>query len=102
MLHECYCFVFFDTHKDRMTSSNTFLVGAHMYITGGLTNAIKDGTLLGCTAIQLFLKNNRQWSAKRLTSQEIDDFKTALKESPIQVLVAHATYLINLGSPNDE
>jgi deoxyribonuclease-4 len=85
-----------------MAFSKTFLVGAHMSINGGLANAIKDGIALKCTTIQLFLKNNRQWGAKKLTQQEIDSFSSAAQKSLIQVFVAHATYLINLGSPNKE
>jgi apurinic endonuclease (APN1) len=76
------------------------LLGAHMSISGGLENAILSGQEIGCTAIAMFTKSNRQWGAKNLTMQEILAFKSAWKNSDIIDIVAHCTYLINIGSPN--
>jgi len=78
------------------------LLGAHMSISGGLEKAIIRGESIGCTAIQIFTKNNRQWAAKTLTTTEIDLFKKTARKSSIKFIVAHATYLINLGASNKE
>ena len=78
------------------------LLGAHMSIAGGAQNAITRGQEIGCTAIQIFTKSNRQWHAKPFTKKDIDLFKVAWKESPIESVVAHASYLINIGSPKKE
>jgi len=78
------------------------LLGAHMSIAGGLQNAIARGQEIGCTAIQIFTKSNRQWHAKPLTIEDIDLFKAAWQKSSIQSVVAHASYLINIGSPKKD
>lgn len=78
------------------------LLGAHMSIAGRLEKAIEQGTSLGCTTVQLFTKSNRQWQAKPITPQEAAVFRAAVKNSAIDPVVAHATYLINIGSPNRE
>lgn len=78
------------------------LLGAHMSIAGGFYKAIDAGKEIGCTAIQIFTKSNRQWKAKPITPEDAQAFIEAQKKSPIQVTVAHASYLINLGSANPE
>ena len=80
----------------------TLLIGAHMSISGGLEKAIKQGDSINCSVIQLFTKNNRQWHAKKLSADEIALFKKAAQESPIKCIVAHASYLINIGSPKND
>jgi len=81
-------------------TTSPLLLGAHISIAGGPAQAIERGESIGCTAIQIFTKSNRRWSAKPLTQEEIQAFKKAWKESNIQSVIAHAAYLINLGSPN--
>jgi deoxyribonuclease-4 len=84
-----------------MDNSNLrLLVGAHMSIAGGFEKAIERGQSLGCTTIQIFTKSNRQWRAKPITKQEADLFKKTAITLGISPVVAHATYLINLASPN--
>ncbi len=73
-----------------------------MSISGGFDQAIKDGHQIGCTAIQIFTKSNRQWAAKPIATQEIEAFENQKKASQMQLVVAHATYLINLASENKE
>ncbi len=79
---------------------HSLLFGAHISIAGGIHLAIERGESIGCTAIQIFTKSNRQWSAKKITDKEIELFKDAIKKSSIQSVITHATYLINIGSPN--
>lgn len=80
---------------------NKYLIGAHMSIEGGLHNALITGAALDCTVVQLFLKSNRQWNAKILTQQDIVMFKTTAIKNNI-IPIGHASYLINLGSPQKE
>jgi deoxyribonuclease-4 len=87
-------------HYNMQTKKHRLLLGAHISIGGGLYKAIERGTELGCTTIQFFVKSNRQWHAKKLTNEEVEFFKEAHKQSPIDPLIAHASYLINLGSPH--
>ncbi|MCL5436484.1 MAG: deoxyribonuclease IV [Candidatus Dependentiae bacterium] len=85
-----------------MTKKVELLLGAHVSAAGGLKNAIAHGTDLGCSAIQLFTKNNRQWSFDDISDEEADAFIAAQKESAIRIVVSHASYLINLASPKRE
>src|SRR5579863_439618 len=85
-----------------MQKKHTFLFGAHMSIAGGLHLAIERGESVGCTAIQIFTKSNRQWHAKPLDQKDIITFQDAWKKSSITSIVVHAAYLINIGSPEKE
>lgn len=64
--------------------------------------AIERGIQFGCTAIQMFAKNNKSWFSKGPTDAEAEQFRNALNKSPIQFVFTHAGYLINLASPDDE
>lgn len=86
-----------------MPQTNTQpLLGAHISIAGGPEQAIYRGESIGCTAIQIFTKSNRQWSSKPFSQEEIDAFKKAWKNSSIKSVVVHAAYLINLASPQSD
>lgn len=78
------------------------LLGAHMSIAGGFEKSIERGLSIHATTIQIFTKSNRQWHAKKITNTESDVFRIATQESGIKPIVAHATYLINIGSPDKE
>lgn len=79
-----------------------FLLGAHMPTTGGFYHAAKFGQDAGCSAIQIFTKSNRQWQAKKIDADAIYKFKEAIVQHNINYIVAHACYLINLASPDQE
>jgi len=83
-----------------MSQKTKLLLGGHMSIAGGFYKAVQAGTSIGCTAIQIFTRSNRQWKAKALTQDAVEKFKEALKNSTIQKVVAHLPYLLNIGSPN--
>jgi len=78
------------------------LIGAHMSIGGGFFNSIYSGKELGCATIQIFTKSANQWKAKELTSEDIEKFKQAQKETGIVPVVGHDSYLINIGSGDKE
>jgi deoxyribonuclease IV len=75
-------------------------IGAHMSIAGGLHLALERGRELGCGAVQIFLKNQRQWAAKPLTFDDARAFIAARRASRIRHAFAHSSYLINLGNPH--
>ena len=77
------------------------LLGAHVSIAGGLNKAIKRAQETGANCFQVFTKSNRQWYAKEITTEEQNDFIEKLKNSSISIVIAHASYLINLGSANN-
>jgi deoxyribonuclease-4 len=67
-----------------------------MSISGGVHTAHERGMRIGCTTIQLFTKNNTQWRSKPLSREDIERYKQLERESSIQPVVAHSSYLINL------
>ncbi len=72
------------------------LMGAHTSISGGVSKSIELAEKLDFTAMQIFTKNNNRWVAKPLDTDEITKFKTSLENSPINFVVTHDSYLINL------
>lgn len=85
-----------------MNKSTPILFGAHMSISGGMYKAIERGESIGCTAIQIFTKSNRQWYAKPLNQDDVGTFHKTWKQSSVASVIAHASYLLNIGSPNNE
>ncbi|MGL6167339.1 MAG: deoxyribonuclease IV, partial [Fusobacteriaceae bacterium] len=79
-------------------------IGAHVSVTGGVSNGPKNAADLEAKAFGMFLKNQRRWDSKPYTVEEIELFKKNMKEhgyTPEHVL-PHDGYLINLGNRDDE
>lgn len=80
-------------------------LGSHLSTSGGgPPMALRRAAELGVDAVQLFTKNERQWSAKPLTDEQIDAFHQLLQENTRldRRTVAHDSYLINVASPEDD
>src|SRR6516164_11105896 len=78
------------------------LLGAHMSIAGGVSQSLERGNQIGCECIQIFTRSSRQWAAKPYPVEEIEAFKQARNETGIQMVVAHGSYLVNLGAPDEK
>jgi deoxyribonuclease IV len=79
-------------------------IGAHVSISGGVSNAPLNAAKIGAKAFGMFVKNQRQWVAKPLEDEESELFKKNMKECgylPENVL-PHAGYLINVANPEQE
>ncbi len=74
------------------------LLGAHMSIAGGIEKAFYAGASIQCSAIQIFTHSNRQWAIKSISPKTIEAVEQARKNTGIEHVVVHASYLINLGS----
>lgn len=79
-------------------------IGAHVSAAGGVENAPLNAAKIGANAFALFTKNQRQWHAKPLLNASIDAFKAncAANDLPLDQVLAHDSYLINLGHPEEE
>jgi deoxyribonuclease-4 len=75
--------------------------GAHMSIAGGCDRAVLAAQAVQFVTVQLFTKNNNQWNAPVLSAEHAAAFRRALEQTGIVEPVAHTSYLINLGSPDD-
>jgi deoxyribonuclease IV len=74
-------------------------LGAHMSIAGGLHLALERGHALACGAVQVFVKNQRQWAAPPLAAEEVRAFRAARRATGIRWVFAHGSYLVNLANP---
>jgi deoxyribonuclease-4 len=74
------------------------LLGAHMSIAGGPSKALERGRSIGCTAIQIFVKNNMQWFAKPFAETELATYHK-YPDRP-KLVFGHTSYLINPGANN--
>jgi deoxyribonuclease-4 len=77
-------------------------LGAHTSAAGGAPNALYEGQQIGCSAIQLFTSNQKQWHGRHIAPEEVDLWERALKETGIEKVMSHDSYLINLGSCDSE
>jgi deoxyribonuclease-4 len=75
-------------------------LGAHLSIAGGIPKAVERAEAAGCEALQIFTKSVGQWKARVLDDSEVAQFRDAVSRSRLQAVVAHASYLSNLASPN--
>lgn len=83
------------------TPSEKLLIGAHTSAAGGVHNALLEGRNIGATTIQLFTSNQKQWSGKEISPETLQLWNQALRETGLQKIMSHASYLINLGSFNE-
>ena len=73
-----------------------------MSIAGGYYKAVDAAAELGMETVQVFTKNNNQWRAKAISIEEEQAFKEALTRFKVSQPLSHSSYLINLGSPDQE
>ena len=77
-------------------------IGCHVSIAGGIDNSVVRAGELGCNTMQIFSKNASTWREKILKKDEVESFRENLKNSNINPVFIHTSYLINLASPSDE
>ena len=79
------------------------LLGAHMPTGKGLPSAVRAGAAIGCTAIQVFTNNPRQWKGRDIDDVEPGLLAEALAETGMTgQIISHDTYLINLCAPDEK
>jgi len=71
------------------------LLGAHVSTAGGMPHAIERARELGCEAIQVFTRNQRQWTPRPLGPEDVAEFRARAGDY-LETAVSHASYLINL------
>ena len=74
------------------------MFGSHLSIAGGLENALIQARELDMDCVQIFTRNQRQWSAKPLTDEQIRVWHLHLASCGIGKTVSHDSYLINLAA----
>lgn len=74
-------------------------LGAHFSIAKGLHRAITEAAAYQCNTLQIFTKNASTWKEKTLTENQIQRFLKTRDQTGITEIISHASYLINLASP---
>lgn len=79
------------------------MFGSHLSIAGGMVNALREAESLKLDTVQVFTKNQRQWSIKPLEEAGVREWLDGLgRLGWLDRTVAHDSYLINLASPDPE
>ncbi|NNN21132.1 MAG: deoxyribonuclease IV, partial [Acidimicrobiales bacterium] len=82
------------------------LFGAHVSAAGGFSNAFTRGKDIGASSIQVFTQSPRAWKPSQLNDQDLEAFHSKMakqaKSNQILAVFCHATYLINLASPEKD
>ena len=77
------------------------MFGSHLSISGGVHEAILAARGLAMDCVQVFTKNQRQWTAPPLGAEAIALWRDAKAKTGVTLAVSHDSYLINLASPDD-
>jgi deoxyribonuclease-4 len=64
--------------------------------------AIDRAVSIGCTAMQIFVKNNMQWFAAPLPAAEAGAFRHHAHRGDLRSVFGHTGYLINLAATNPD
>ncbi|MEO8479598.1 MAG: deoxyribonuclease IV [Gemmatimonadota bacterium] len=86
--------------KAAATSQPREQLGAHVSIQGGTPTAPARGADIGATALQIFTKTPNMWREPEITPEIATAFREALEADPVEAVVSHDSYLINLASPD--
>jgi deoxyribonuclease-4 len=79
------------------------LFGSHLSVAGGMHRALLEAESLGMACVQVFTKNQQQWKVRALDPAAVRDWTAERDRLGWQErTVSHASYLINLASPDDE
>ena len=78
------------------------LIGAHVSAAGGVENAPARGTAINADAIQIFTANQNQWFPKEPSEENSKGYREAMKKELPKMTISHASYLINMGSPEEK
>ena len=79
------------------------LLGAHVSTAGGMHEAIGRAVSIGCTAMQIFVKNNMQWFAPGpFSAQELCAWHEHTSREQLGAVFGHSGYMINLAATNPE
>ena len=77
----------------------TIMFGSHLSIAGGLHNALIEAGRLEMDCVQVFTKNQRQWSSGPLSDEQLATWHEHRRRAKLRSIVSHDSYLINLAGP---
>ncbi len=78
------------------------MLGSHLSVSGGYICALREAVRLEMQTVQIFTKNQRQWKAPPMDPAAAGEWLAELRRLRWTNTVSHASYLINLATPDDE
>jgi deoxyribonuclease IV len=76
-------------------------IGRHLPTSGGFGKTLKAARELGCETVQIFVSNPQGWAVP-VPRRDAETFVEGTRELGVSPVVAHAKYLINLASTDEE
>ncbi len=76
-------------------------IGCHLSIAKGYKKAAEEALNIGANVFQFFSRNPRGSSQKKLDIKDVEKMKEIAKANNFGPLLAHAPYILNLGSHKD-
>src|SRR5690606_36463264 len=90
-------------HRPARAVNSGPVFDSHLSIAGGMHKALLEAERLGLDTVQVFTKNQQQWRVPPLDPGVVAAWTTEMDRLGWRGrTVAHASYLINLASPDDE
>jgi deoxyribonuclease-4 len=78
-------------------------IGAHVRGGGKLIPSLEEGVDIGATSIQIFTQSPRMWKPSQYAPEVLEAYREAQANHPsVTHTFCHATYLINLATPDEE
>jgi deoxyribonuclease-4 len=78
------------------------ILGAHVSIAGGVSNAPQNARDCTCDTFQIFTKSQLQWQAPPFSRDEVLAFRHGMKQTHLVPGTVHAAYLVNLAAADPE
>lgn len=78
------------------------IIGAHLSTKDGFGKLPENALVMGLKTYQFFSKNQMQWKSKPLNEQEARKHFDEIRKRGIRSPAIHASYLLNLCSPEDD
>lgn len=77
-------------------------IGAHVSISGGVSNAVERELELGGNCGQIFVGSPRGWAVSDFDDEEVDAFREQSEAEDVGPWIVHGTYLVNFATPKDD
>ncbi len=82
-------------------NQDKLFLGAHQSIAGGIYKSLIRAAQINSNTLQIFTKNSNRWAGKKIEQKDIEKFFQLKEELKIKKIIAHAPYLVNLASSNN-
>lgn len=79
-----------------------FTIGAHLSINKGFENIGLEALSIDANTFQFFPRSPRGGKAKALDPEDVNSLKELMDNTTIDVILAHAPYIINLASKSEK